>query len=285
MARHALPGLSLVGLLLAVATTAAQNPGKVTIGLVPSMTKELSEAQQKFIAEEFPQLVKEFTGLGGDLDKPSSVAELAEKLTAGKDQFGVFQGIEFAEVREKNPHLQPLLLSIYRTPEVKAIVVVKKDSPVGKFADLKGKDVTILKDGKEHIRRFTMKEAGGDPEKFFSKVVAPTNSEAALDAVLLGKVQAAIVDKSGLDVYREINPGRFNRLKIIGESPVFPPSVIAYDPKQVDEKLVNQFKSGMLKANQSAKGREVMSTFKITSFEPVPAGFDAKLTEIRKAYP
>lgn len=285
MVRRILPVLAFTGLLIALGSLHAQAPGKVTVGIVPSITKDLSEAKQKFISDEFPTLVKDFTGLGGDLDKAASEMELAEKLTSGKDQFGVFQGIEFAEVKAKHPHLQPLLLSIYHSPEIKVIVAVKKDSALAAFADLKGKDVAVLKEGKEHIRRYIAKESGGDPAKFFGKIVTPTNSESALDSVLVGKVQAVVVDNTGIDTYREVNPGKFNRLKLIAESPVFPPSVIAYDPKQVDAAVVKQFKDGMMKASQSAKGRQVMSDFRITSFEAVPDGFDAKLAEIRKAFP
>jgi len=90
-----------------------------------------------------------------------------------------------------------------------------------------GKEVAILTEGKEHLRRYTHKEAGGDPAAFFGKVVVPANSEAALDSVLLGSVQAALVDRASLDIYREVNPGKCQRLKIIGESAAFPPAVVA----------------------------------------------------------
>jgi len=180
--------------------------------------------------------------------------------------------------------LQPLLISIYRTADVKAMLVTKKDSAYKSFADLKGKEVALMNEGKEHLRRYAHKEAGGDPAAFFSKVVVPANSEAALDAVLLGKVQAALVDRAALDIYREINPGRYQRLKVIGESAAFPPAVVVYNPKKVDGSTVARFKQGMMKANQSAKGREIMANFKITEFDPVPTGFEQSLAQIRKQY-
>ena len=268
-----------------IGAAVGQQPTKVPIGIVPSLMADLSEGQQTFLGEEFPILVKDFTGLPGQLDKAGSAKELGEKMLAGTAQFGVFQGIEFAESQAKNPELQPLLLSIYRSPQIKALLVTKKDAAYKSFADLSGKEVAVLKEGKEHIRRYAHKEAGGDPAKFFGKIVAPANSEAALDAILLGKVQAAIVDNATLDIYKEVNPGKFNRLKVIGESVAFPPAVIAYAPKKVDAALVKQFKDGMMKANESARGRDIMGTFKISSFVAVPAGFEKTLAEIRKAYP
>ncbi len=271
--------------LFSLKAAIAQPPAKVHIGMVPSFTADLSTGQQKFLGEEFPLLVKDFTGLPGQLDKTASVQELADKMAAGTAQFGVFQGIEFAEAQAKNPELQPLLLSIYRTPLIKAALVVKKDSAFQSFADLSGKEVAFLKEGKEHIRRYAQKEAGGDPAKFFAKIVAPANAEAALDAILFGKVQAALVDNATLEIYKEVNPGKFNRLKTIGESATFPPAVIAYIPKKADDALVTQFKNGMMSANQSAKGRDIMGTFKISSFVAVTPGFEKTLAEIRAAYP
>ena len=262
-----------------------QPPAKVHIGMVPSLMADLSDGQKKFIGDEFPLLVKDFTGLPGQLDKAESAKELGDKMLAGPAQFGVFQGIEFAETQAKYPELQPLLLSIYRSPQIKAVLVTKKDAAFKSFAELAGKDVALLKEGKEHIRRYAMKEAGSDPAKFFGNVVVPANSEAALDAILLNKVQAALVDNSTLEIYKDVNPGRFNKLKVIGESAPFPPAVIAYAPKKIDAALVKQFKDGMMKANESAKGRDIMGTFKISSFVAVPAEFEKSLAEIRKAYP
>src|SRR4051812_12912703 len=54
----------LLGALLFAAAGRAQ---EVSIGIVPSLIKDLSEGQQKFIRGEFPILVKEFTGLDGKL--------------------------------------------------------------------------------------------------------------------------------------------------------------------------------------------------------------------------
>lgn len=276
--------LSAVVLLASSTLLVAQSGGKVVIGIVPSLIAELSDAQQKFVREEFPLLVKEFTGLDGELERAPSPKELADRLVAGKAQFGVFQGVEFADVEDKHTDLKALLLSIYRIPDVKVIVVAKKEADFTSIANLKGKNVVILKEGKEHIRRYVRKQTGGEPEKFFAKVDTPANAEAALDALLLDRADAAIVDAAGIDIYKDINPGRYRRLKIVAESEVFPPSVVAYSPKKVDEKVMRQFRDGMLKADKSAKGRDVMANFKITAFEPVPAGFEKTLTSVREAY-
>jgi len=272
----------LLGALLFAAAGRAQ---EVSIGIVPSLIKDLSEGQQKFIRGEFPILVKEFTGLDGKLVEDKSVEDVASKALDGTHQFAVFQGVEFAWVSEKHSQLKPLLTAIYRTPRNEAMLVAKKGGAIKSASDLKGKPISWVKAGKEHIVLFARKLAGDDPEKYFGKMTAPTNPEAALDEVLLGKVEGAIVDQSALDVYKEVNPGRFNRLQILAKSPLFPPSVVAYAQGKVSDQVLNQFKNGMMKANASPRGRDVMSSFRITAFQPVPQEYDTWLADIRKEFP
>ena len=257
----------------------------LSIGIAPSMLKDLTEGQQTFISGEFPLLVKQFTGLDGKLARAKDVSDLAQRVQGGTDTFGVFQGVEFAWVRAKNPELKPLLISTYHKARGRALLVVKKDSAYAKFADLRGKDASLLRQGKEHCRLFAIKGAGGELSKFFGKVADPANAEAALDAILLGKVEAAIVDDVSLEIYKDVNPGRHDRLKIVEQSAPFPPGVIVYHPKKVDQTVVEQFRAGMLRANQSERGRDVMSSFKITGFEAVPAEFETWLGDILKEYP
>jgi ABC-type phosphate/phosphonate transport system substrate-binding protein len=274
--------LALFTVLLGTLAAPAQ---EISIGIVPSLMNDLSAGQQKFIRGEFPILVKEFTGLDGKLTEDKSFEEVAKKTLAGEHQFAVFQGVEFAWITAKHTGLKPLLTAIYRMPRHQAVLVAKKGSPVKSAADLKGKSLGWFKAGKAHVVLYTEKLAGGDPTKYFGKMVAPTNPEATLDDVLLGKVDGAVVDEASLEVYKEVNPGRYNRLQIVSKSVEFPPSVVAYAQGKVNDQMLTQFKNGMLKANDSPRGRDVMSSFRITAFQPVPAEYDTWLAEIRKEYP
>jgi ABC-type phosphate/phosphonate transport system substrate-binding protein len=276
-------GLFVVLVLLGAASSAPAQ--QLSLGAPPSLFADLLPAQVKFINSEFPVMVKEFTGMDGKLIPRMTIEDTANKLIAGTDQFSIFQGVEFAWAKAKHPELEPLMTAIYHHPQSQAVLVVKKDSKVKSFADLKGKPIERLKVGKEHIALFLDKAAGGDPSKFFAKVVTTDNSENGLDAVLLGKVEAMVTDDASLNQYRDVNPGRYNRLMVIEKSPMFPSSCVAYVPKKVPDEVVQKFKNGMLKANESARGRDVMSSFKITAFQLVPAEYPQWLAEIRKEYP
>ena len=163
--------------------------------------------------------------------------------------------------------------------------MVKKDSPLTGFADLKGKDVNILGNAKAHCRLFANKGAQGDAKSFFGKLIRSGSSESALDDVLQNNVQAAIVDNIALESYKELNPGRFKGLKVLVQSEVFPTGVIAYHQGSISDRTLEAFRQGLLKANSNDKGRETMATFQISSLEAVPAEYQQQVTDILKAYP
>ena len=112
-----------------------------------------------------------------------------------------------------------------------------------------------------------------------------SNPETCLDDVLLGKAAAAIVDQVALDNYKEVNPGRFQRLRIVAQSPLFPPMGLFYVPGKVSADVVEKVRAGMLKANGDARSRDSMATFKITAFEAVPREYSNWVAEAVKAYP
>src|SRR5262245_25944476 len=272
------------GLALVAAPMTAQDPQVIPIGLVESLVKDLSPGKRKIVETDFPDMVKEFTGLSSKVELGADPFTGAKKLASGDWRLGVFQGVEFAWAQQHDSKLQPLMVAMGREKSIHAVLVAKSDSKASGFADFKGKEISLLT-GREHNRLFADKGAGGDARKFFAKVNPTSNSEMALDDVLRGKVEAAIVDNSTMESYREIQPGRFKRLKVIAQSEPFPSSVIVYRQGGLSDAVLEKFKTGMLKANDSDKGRDMMANFNIVSFAAPPADYAKQLEEIRKAYP
>src|SRR5205823_3355338 len=148
----------------------------------------------------------------------------ANSLASGKLHVAVMPGIEYAWMNARDPKVQALIVATNKDHELRAMLVTKKDSPLTGFADLKGKNVNLIL-GKEHCRLFADKNAGGKAQDFFAKLTTIRSGESALDDILLGKVQAAIVDNTVMDSYKEINPGRYEKLKVIEKSEQFPEPV------------------------------------------------------------
>ena len=167
---------------------------------------------------------------------------------------------------------------------LKAVLVVSKDGGASGFADLKGKDVTIL-EARLHCRLFADKGAGKKAGEFFGKVSQTCSAEDALDGIVQGKVQAAIVDTLALKAYKDIQPGRFARLKVAAESALIPPAAIVYKRGMLSDKMLKTLQDGMVKVNQSDRGREALTPFHLKGFESVPADYQEQLSAIITAFP
>jgi ABC-type phosphate/phosphonate transport system substrate-binding protein len=282
MSRTWLVAAAVVAVLHSPRPAPAQ--GVVRIGLPDSLVKELSPGKQALVDSEFRDLVQEFTGLKAEVFQGGGAFEAAQKLEAKEWDLAVLQGVEMAWLKDKHPTIRPLMIAANHPREIHALVVVKKDGAPGDVADLKGKLVQMYK-GKEHIRLFAEKQAGGAPKEFFGKTTETSSAESALDAVLTGTAQAALVDNVALESYKKIHPGRYARLKVLAESEAFPSVTVAYKQGALSEQLQKAFVEGMLKANKSDKGREAMANFRIASFESVPQDYDQMLSAIGKAYP
>ncbi|MCI0684081.1 MAG: PhnD/SsuA/transferrin family substrate-binding protein [Gemmataceae bacterium] len=262
----------------------ADDPQVIKIGIVDSLIRDLSPGKQKLLETEFPDLVKEFTGFNSMVSQGGDPFTGGMKLAAGDWHLGVFQGVEFAWAQSKEPKLRPLTIAVARQKSIQALLVAGKDSGFTGFADLKGKDIHVLS-AREHCRLFADKGAGGDAREFFGKVLPTNNTEEALDNILRGKVHASVVDNAAMESYDELQPGRFKRLKALAKSEAFPAAVIAYSEGALSQPLLDKFRDGMLRANQTDKGRDAMASFRIAAFEVVPKDYARQLADIVKAYP
>jgi ABC-type phosphate/phosphonate transport system substrate-binding protein len=181
-----------------------------------------------------------------------------------------------------------LVIAINRQRQLYANVVIRADAASAGFADLKDKKVSLPRGSREHCHLFLQKlcqQAGATPATFFAQIINHSNVEDALDDVLRGKVQAAIVDNVALECYEQVKPGCRARLKVLKQSEVFPAAVIAYRQGALDAATLTVFRNGMMTANQTARCRDLLALWKLTGFEAIPNDFQQTLDNIRQAYP
>ncbi len=238
--------------------------------------------------ETLKSFIKTEVGYTNEITEQKDWRELSDKLVAGQLQVGVFQGFEFAWAQEGKPGLKPLALAVnvYRYPV--AYVVTRKDDPAKDFAGLQGHSLTIPALNLRFLNLFLDRQSqarGKKTDGFFSKVQSSPNIEEALDDVVDGKVQAAAVDRAGLEAYKRRKPGRFNQLKPVAHSPPFPPPVVAYYDNALDNATRERFIDGLVSANKKDTGSMLLTMFRLTSFEKVPPDFEQVLAEVRKAFP
>jgi ABC-type phosphate/phosphonate transport system substrate-binding protein len=257
------------------------------IGSSGRLTAE-GAGKEKANLESLRSFIKDETGLNNEIIRQKGWSELADKIAKGQLELGVFQGYEFAWAQSRHARLKPLALAVnvYRYPV--AYVVVRADNPAKDFSSLAGKGISLPDTGKRYLRVFVEHKCqalGKTRESFFSKVTAPDNFEDALDDVVDNKVQAAVADRAALEAYKQRKPGRFKRLKHVAHSEPLPPIVVAYYDNVVDEPTRERFRDGLLNAANKEKGQQMLTLFRLTGFESVPADFERIVARTRKTYP
>src|SRR5262249_1119481 len=133
---------------------------------------------------------------------------------------------------------------------LRAYLVVRADSSVNTFGDLRERTLDLPKGTKGHCHLFLETRcrecAQCSPEAMMAQVSNAPNVEEALDAVVDGTVTATVVENVALDCYQRRKPGRYAQLKVAVESEVFPAGVVVYCPGVLDEKVVTRFRDGLL---------------------------------------
>jgi ABC-type phosphate/phosphonate transport system substrate-binding protein len=260
------------------------------MGVANSFFTDRPKSYVDIASDEFKDVMKKTTGLNGKFIPKYGPLQVAQKLDSKQLDLGVFHAHEFAWTQKKYPDLHPLLIAANKKYVERAYLIVHKTSPAKTLADLPGKKLAMPVDVKEHCRLFLEKRctdtAQKGPGAFFGSIEKSASQVAALDDVGLDKVQATVVDTMGLEFYKEIKGPVFAKnLKILEESAPFPPAVIVYKQGTLAEATLKQFRDGLLKAHLSELGRDMMKTWNIDAFEPVPKDYAKSLAELLKTYP
>jgi ABC-type phosphate/phosphonate transport system substrate-binding protein len=263
------------------------NP-KIKVGVAGSMFRDAPASLVTALLKPFKSLLDTQTGINGQMVAAESAEDLGKQLAEDKVQLGVFHGFEFAWASAKHPELKPLLVTVNPTSCMCVCVLVRKDGDVKEFMDLKDTNLAIPLYTREHCHLFVERrclDAGLPIERFFKKVTTPPNMEDALDGVVDGTLQAAVVDAAVLANFAKRKPGRFAKLRPLLESDPFVPAVVACNPANFDEAVQKRFIEGLLNAAQTTKGQRLLTICRITGFETIPDGFEKQLTRLLKAYP
>jgi ABC-type phosphate/phosphonate transport system substrate-binding protein len=246
------------------------------------------ERNEKSSLETLRAFIKDETGLDSEITQQKDWSELAQKMSKGQLEVGVFQGYEFAYAKEKYPDLKPLAVAVNVYVYPVAYVVTRKEDKIQDFAGLQGKSLAMVNGGAGFLQLFVQRQseaAGKKMEAFFSKIVSRENYEDVLDDVVDGAADAAVVERAALEAYKRRKPGRFNHLRPVVQSKPFPPAVVASYGNFVDEETRNNFRDGLLNAANKEKGQTMLTLFRLTGFQTPPPDFDKVLAETRAAYP
>jgi len=273
---------------VAAADSEEANRPRTRIAIVKTLFREYPEPLMIALMEPFGVLWKAQIGQDSELTALDP-AKLGETLAHGKVDIGVFHGVEFAWAQQKHPELRPLLIAYNKQPHLQACLVVRGENHATGFVDLKGKPLALPQGQRIHCQLFMEKECQETgqhrPKEFFSQVTGPPNIEAALDGLVDGVHQAAVVDVVGLDCYKQRKPARFGQIKIVQKSEIFPASVIAYRAGTFDKATLDLLKQRMAAATRNPLTQQLLTLWKLTAIEPIPPDFEETMANMLKFYP
>jgi ABC-type phosphate/phosphonate transport system substrate-binding protein len=291
--RYGVRAVLVLGLLACapgygMAQERSEPPECLRIGLVETLFDGVPRSMITALSQPFSALIRSQTGFGGELVPVATPSDLGRQLADNKIQLGVFHGVEFAWTRQKHPELKPLVLAVNVDRYPRAYLLVRKADRPHDFAELAGTKLAVARQTRQHCRLWVehrCEECGKDSQHFFAKVNVPPNAEEALDDVVDGLVQSAVVDGPSLDCYKRRKPGRYAKLDVLHRSEGFPAAVVAYRPGAFGEADIDRFRDGLMNAKETALGRQLLLLWRLTAFEPVPSDYEQALTDIVKTYP
>jgi ABC-type phosphate/phosphonate transport system substrate-binding protein len=288
-------GGMVVALSLALSSALARPGGaeearvtSVRIGLVGTLFRDTPEPLVQVMVKPFKSLMESQTGVTGQVVVGGDAESLGQQLKDDKVQFGVFHGFEFAWARLKNPALKPLLIAVNQHRSLQALLVVRQDSKATCLGDLHGQTLAVPRLSREHCRLFLERrccKSGDTPGQSFKSITLAADAEDALDAVVDGTAQVAVVDEVEMDAFQKLKSGRGAKLKPLLVSERFPCAVVAYSPGRLPEGQLKEFRDGMIASKNSRRGKELLAMCRVTGFEAVPADYEQALADIVKAYP
>ncbi len=280
-----------VGLFAAVisckpaAAPAQEKSDLFRVGMIATLFDEKDEKQVLAQMEPFADSIKKRTGVAGEFVMVQDAETMGRMLKDGRLHLGILHGVEYGWLKAACPDCKPLLIAINETPTLTAHVLVPKESPAKTIEDLKGKKLILPRRTLNHTRLYLERLVGGEIEKHFELSKSSANAEEAIEAVIEGKADCTAVGNVALETYRQRKPGRFNRLRVLCESPPFPAAVILRRPGTGRAADVEKFRASLLTSDQTVEGRQTLNLWRLTAFQEVPKDYERQVEEIVKKYP
>ncbi len=279
-------GLVIGALFLCQATAPSQAPGTkpIRVGLSALLFDEQSREQMLEQMKPFTKRVEKQVGVQSEFVIVDSLDALAKQLNDRVIQIAVLSGLHYGWVKPLCPEMKPMLTTAVEGGRLKSVVLVKKDAAFASLDQLRGQSLA-LPNRTQHFVRFFLEQETKQPMGDFFKVAPQRNVDDAIEAVIAGKVQAAALSESALQVFQERKPARYQRLKILVESEPFPAPVVVFLDKNADRERIDKFSEALLKADDSTEGKQMLTLWRFNGFVRLPADFESQVNHIVQKYP
>lgn len=265
----------------------AYTPKTLRVGFAPwESVQDLRKTSQdvvQLLSENLPMRVDPFVA--------SDYAGVIEAMRAGKIDIAFFPPAAYV-MAERKANAEVILKSFFNGHAVyHGAIITRKGSGIKTLQDLKNKTVAFVDpvstSGAIYPRVMLM-NAGIIPEKHFKRLIYAGGHDAAVLAVLHGKVDAAAAysnDPLGKDSAWSNalpNPKDREKIQLVAVTKPIPADNIAVR-KDLDPKLVGQIKKLFLSMSETPEGRKrIRDIYQVDGFvdakpsdyEPIREAFD-----------
>ena len=159
--------------------------------------------------------------------------------------------------------------------------IVRKDSPIKSWADMKGKRYAFNDMGSNsgyNLPRAKLLALGAKDWGYFSKVVVSGSHEESIRMVSKGEVDASSVDSLVLDYDRNIKDADALNVKIIEHlGPAGAPPVVI--SKKADPSIKKAFQDALINMHKDPEGKAILAKGLVQRFDPPN---DKNYDDIRK---
>lgn len=275
---------ALVVLFGSVAT--AEEKLVLRVAIPKSAFRDVPAPLLTFATQPFRDLIKTQTGFDGQVLSDAEALPLARDIDAGKIHLGVFLGHEFAWAQQKYPDLMPVVCSVPKPKEIQAFVLVRHDQKGTSLSDMKGTRLIVAAGLRDHARLFLDKKQAEDMTSggFCSTSKAATVQD-ALYKVIESEADVTVADQAAWRYFQKLYPGASQNLRVLAQSDVFPPTVIACKKGKLTDEQLKKVKDGLMTAHQSKQGGRLMGMIKLEKFDELPTGYMDSIKSCLKLYP
>lgn len=234
--RHILQGSAALAAsaTFALPALATEMPTELVLAAVPD--ENATGTEKRF--EAFTSYLAREIGIPVKLRIANDYAAVIEGQLAGNIHIAQYGPSSYAKAFALGAKIEPFAMQVNKdgTKGYYSVLYVKKDSPIQKIEDLKGKPLGLVDPNStsgNNVPRFAMDKMGIDPEKYFSNVVYTGSHENAIIALQQGTIEGAFnwwndENESMLMRMERKNMAKYADFRIIFKSDIIVNSPTAY---------------------------------------------------------
>jgi ABC-type phosphate/phosphonate transport system substrate-binding protein len=271
--------LAITCAIFPVACADAEDNSRLRIGFTGSAFQDVSNTDIKAAVSVLIQKVvwKHFGK--GESHFYETLPEMVADLKNRKIEVLATPVEEYMEMKKQLP-LDPLLItSSDNGSEMELLLLVRKDSGIRSFRDLRGRTIVIPPRNPRCLDMFvawletlSIEERSRGIDTYFSSVKETRTVAKAVMPVFFRQADACVVTRQVFDLTVELNPQISRELSIIGRKGKLSQGVIAVD-RRLSEETKEKLRQAFLTLHQTAEGKQLLMLFKVRKLVPFVPGY------------